>query len=78
MSGINYDTAVGLTGTWYLSEDKMASIILMLEKAIECEESSQEFIKSLCGELIHIWFLVRNSKYRMGQIIIAANQTTNM
>ena len=76
--GINYDTAEGLTGTWYLSEDKMAGIILMLEKAIEGEESSQQFIKSLCGKLIHIRFLVRNSKYRMGQIIIAANQTTNM
>ena len=76
--GICYDTEEGVNGTWYLREDKMADIILMLEKAIEGEESSQRFIKSLCGKLIHIRCLIRHSKYMLSQIIIAANQTDNM
>ena len=76
--GICYDTEEGINGTWYLREDKMADIIIMLEKAIEGEGSTQRFIKSLCGKLLHLRFLVENSKYRMGQIIIAANQTENM
>ena len=76
--GICYDTEEGINGTWYLREDKLANIILMLEKAIEAEESSQRFIKSLCGKLIHIRCLIRHSKYMLSQIIIAANETDNM
>ena len=76
--GICYDMGEGVNGTWYLREDKMANIITMLEKAIEGEESSQRFVKSLCGKLIHLRFLVEKSKFKMGQIIQAANQTDNM
>ena len=76
--GICYDTKEGFNGTWYLKEDKMTNIILMLDKAIEGDESSQRFIKSLCGKLIHLRCLVENSKFRMGQIILAANQTDVM
>ena len=76
--GICYDTEEGINGTWYLREDKMANIILMLEKAIEGEESSQRFVKSLCGKLIHLRCLVDGSKFKMGQIILAANQTEVM
>ena len=71
--GICYDTEEGINGTWYLREDKMADIIIMLEKAMEGEESSQRFIKSLCGKLIHLRCLVEDSKFRMGQKIQAAN-----
>ena len=78
MLGICYDTEEGINGTWYLREDKLANIILMLEKAIEGEESSQRFIKTLCGKLIHIRCLIRHSKYMLSQIIIAANETDNM
>ena len=76
--GICYDTEEGINGTWYLREDKMADIIIMLEKAMEGEESSQRFIKSLCGKLIHLRCLVEDSKFRMSQIIQAANQTEVM
>jgi hypothetical protein len=76
--GICYDTEEGINGAWYLREDKMADIILMLEKAIEGEESNQRFIKSICGKLLHLRCLVENSKFRMGQIIQAANQTDVM
>ena len=76
--GICYDTQEGINGTWYLREDKMSNIIIMLEKAIEGEESSQRYIKSLCGKLIHLRCLVKHSKFRMGQIILAANQTDVM
>ena len=50
----------------------------MLEKAIEGEESSQRFIKSLCGKLLHVRCLIEHSKYKLGQIIMAANQTEKM
>lgn len=76
--GICYDTEEGSNGTWYLREDKMANIVLMLEKAIEGEESNQRFIKSLCGKLIHLRCLVPNSRFKMAQIIMAANQTDDM
>ena len=75
---ICYDTEEGINGTWYLREDEMSNIILMLEQAIEGDGTNQRFIKSLCGKLLHLRFLVSNSKYRMGQIIIAANQTDEM
>ena len=45
----------------------------MLEKAVKGEESSQRFIKS--GKLLHVKCLVEHSKYKPGQIIMAANQT---
>ena len=76
--GICYDTDEGFNGTWYLREDKMADIVIMLEKAIEGEESSQRFIKSLCGKLLHLKCLIEHSKYKLGQIIMAANQTEKM
>ena len=76
--GICYDTEEGANGSWYLREDKMTDIILMLDKAIEGEESSQKFIKSLCGKLIHLRCLIYNSKFKLGQIIKAANQTDIM
>ena len=64
--GICYDTEEGVNGTWYLREDKMANIILMLEKAIEGDGTNQRLIKSLCGKLLQLRFLVGNSKYKMG------------
>ena len=76
--GICYDTEEGSNGTWFLREDKMTNIILMLDKAIEGDESSQRFIKSLCGKLVHLRCLVGNSKFKLGQIILAANQTDVM
>ena len=76
--GICYDTEEGVNGTWYLREDKMANIIIMLDKIMEGEESSQGFIKSICGKLIHLRALVPNSKFKMSQIILAANQTDVM
>ena len=71
--GICYYTDEGFNGTWYLREDKIADIFIMLEKAVKGEESSQRFIKS--GKLLHVKCLVEHSKYKLGQIIMAANQT---
>ena len=76
--GINYDTEEGVSGTWFLSEEKLTIILIMLEKAISSEELDQRFFKSVCGKLIHLRCFVKDSRFKLGQIILAANQTTDL
>ena len=67
-----------MSGTWFLSEEKLTIILIMLEKAISSEELDQRFFKSVCGKLIHLRCFVKDSRFKLGQIILAANQTTDL
>ena len=76
--GINYDTEEGVHGTWFLSEEKLTIILIMLEKAISEKEMDQRFFKSICGKLIHLRCFVKDSRFKLSQIILAANQSSDL
>ena len=72
--GVCYDTEEFV---WSLREDKLNRILNMLEYAIEMDEMTQRFVKSICGKLVDIRCLVPNSKFYLSHLIQDANQFTD-
>ena len=68
--GIDYD---GLEMVWYLSEEKMGSIMELIEKLREDGEGTARKMKKLCGKLVDIRDLVEGAKYYLAHLIMAAN-----
>ena len=73
--GVWYDT---VKFVWCLREDKLIRILNMLEYAIDIEELTQRFVKSICGKLIDIRCLVPDAKFYLSQLIQDANQSDDM
>ena len=71
--GIDYDS---LEMVWYLSEEKMGSIMELIEKLREDGEGTARKMKKLCGKLVDIRDLVEGAKYYLAHLIMAANVFT--
>ena len=67
-TGPGYKLWYGRGDNWYLN----------WEKALSGEQVNQKFVKSICGKLNHLRCLVKDSKLRMSQIILDANQTRDL
>ena len=68
--GIDYDS---MEMVWYLSKEKMGSILGLIEKLREDREGTARDVKKLCGKLVDIRDLVEGSKYYLAHLIMAAN-----
>ena len=68
--GIGYDS---LEMVWYLSEEKMRTILGLIKELREEREGRARDIKVLCGKLVDIRELVEGAKYHLAHLIMAAN-----
>ena len=69
--GVDYDT---MEMVWFLSEEKMRSILELIDELREEREGSARKIKKLCGKLVDIRDLVEGSKFYLAHLIMAANE----
>ena len=65
--GIDYDST---NMSWFLREDKLSGILLMIREVLEEREVSLRFAKSLCGKLLPMRELVRGSRFHLAHIIM--------
>ena len=68
--GINYDS---VEMVWYLSEQKLVSILSLVGKLREEKEGSVREIKKLCGKLVDIRHLIEGARFHFAHLIMAAN-----
>lgn len=68
--GINYDS---VEMVWYLTEQKLASILSLIGKLREDREGSVRDIKKLCGKLVDIRHLIEGARFHLAHLIMAAN-----
>ena len=71
--GIDYDS---LEMVWYLSEEKMRTILGMIKELREEREGTAREVKRLCGKLVDIRELVEGAKFHLAHLIMAANVFT--
>ena len=69
--GIDYDS---LEMVWYLSEEKLKSILRLIRDLREEREGTARMIKKLCGKLVDIRDLVEGAKFHLAHLIMAANE----
>ena len=69
--GIVYDSS---NLSWFLREDKITEILLMIIEALEDREVTVRFIKSLGGKLLTLRSLIKGAKFHLAHIIMASIQ----
>ena len=71
--GIDYDST---TMTWYLGQDKMSGILMILAGVLEEGEATARVLKKLCGKRIDIRCLISGAKFHLAHLLMAAGSFT--
>ena len=67
--GVNYDT---VDMTWYLTDQKLNIILLLIQQVMEEGEATARVFKKLCGKLVDIRDLIIGAKFHLAHLIMAA------
>ena len=71
--GVNYDS---VEMTWYLSSEKLAGILSLIEEFRDQKEATARSIKKLCGKLVDIRDLVIGARFHLAHLMMDANVYT--